>query len=206
MKRQSDGIWESPLQLVGSISPNDVYVIINSSAQLPKLIQEKDLEVANVTPMTFNGNDRVGLFKNDVLIDIIGDLDGTDDFALNITLRRNSDISAPNLEYSEQAEWEFFEQNNVEDIGTFSSTLSVNDTPLLEDLEIYPNPINSDVFFIKTEKNATVTIYNVLGKKLKSATITADKNSIDVSNLSKGIFIIKINIETKSFTKKLIKN
>jgi endonuclease I/chitodextrinase len=206
MKRQSNGIWESPLQLIGSINPNDVYVIINSSTTLPKLMQEKDLEVPNETPMTFNGNDRVGLFKNDVLIDIIGDLDGTDIFAQDITLRRNGDVSGPNTTYNEQAEWSNFERNNVDDIGNFRSTLSTDDTPLLSDFQIYPNPINSNVFFIKTKEKATVTIYNVLGKKLKLATITADKNSIDVSSLSKGIFIIKIKINNKSITKKLIKN
>ncbi|ARV06037.1 hypothetical protein BTO04_04675 [Polaribacter sp. SA4-10] len=206
IKRQSEGNWESPLQLVGSITINDVYVIINGSTTLTKLHEEKDLEVADVTPMNFNGNDRVGLFKNDVLIDIIGDLDGTDMFAQNITLRRNNDITEPNTEYSEQGEWSYFPSNTVSDIGNYNGTLSVKDNSILNTFKIYPNPTNGNTIYIKTSNNTDVHIYNVLGKIVKSVKITANKNSIDVSKLSKGIYIVKMSIDNKSITKKLIKN
>ncbi|MGY8910159.1 MAG: endonuclease, partial [Flavobacteriales bacterium] len=89
VKRQSKGSWESPLVLSGySIGVDDVFVITNSSTENEILIEQSDLGIPNQTPMTFNGDDRIGLFKNDVLIDIIGDLDGTSDFAKDITLRR----------------------------------------------------------------------------------------------------------------------
>ena len=115
--RQSGGNWETALNLTGSIAPNDVYVIINSDANIQKLIDEADLGIANTTPMTFNGDDRVGLFKDGVLVDIIGDLDGTDNFAANITLRRSNDITGPNIVYSEQGEWIAFDQNTVDDLS-----------------------------------------------------------------------------------------
>jgi endonuclease I/chitodextrinase len=206
IKRQSNGEWESPLQLVGTVNISDVYVIINGSTSLAKLQEEKDLEVADITPMNFNGNDRIGLFKNDVLIDIIGDLDGTDDFAKNITLRRRTDVKGPTTDYSEQREWLFFPTNEVSDIGNFNGTLSVEDTSSLGEYLIYPNPTNGNKVFFKTIQDADITIYNVLGKIVKVAKITETKNSIDVSNFAKGIFIVKINIGNKSITKKLIKN
>jgi endonuclease I/chitodextrinase len=208
MKRQSNGEWEAPLQLIGSIAINDVYVIINGSTTLDKLKKEKDLEVANETPMTFNGDDRIGLFKNDVLIDIIGDLDGTDTFAENITLRRDTNVKEPSTNYSEQREWFNYATNTVSDIGNFNGTftLSIDKNLSLKALEIYPNPTNGNKLYIRTTEDVNVTIYNILGKIVKAAKITEDKNSIDVSNLSKGVFILKVNFDNKSVTKKLIKN
>ena len=204
--RQSGGNWETALNLTGSIAPNDVYVIINSDANIQKLIDEADLGIANTTPMTFNGDDRVGLFKDGVLVDIIGDLDGTDNFAANITLRRSNDITGPNIVYSEQGEWIAFDQNTVDDIGSHNgSTASVADN-LLSDIKIYPNPANGNTIYIKTTNNTDVNIYNVLGKMVKSIEITAQKNNIDISNLSKGIYIVKMTVDNISLTKKLIKN
>ena len=50
--------------------------------------------------MAFNRNDAVGLFKNGVLIDIIGTFNrGTADFAIDITLRRKSAITLPQLQH-----------------------------------------------------------------------------------------------------------
>ena len=204
--RQSGGNWETALNLTGSIAPNDVYVIINSDANIQKLIDEADLGIANTTPMTFNGDDRVGLFKDGVLVDIIGDLDGTDNFAANITLRRSNDITRPNIVYSEQGEWIAFDQNTVDDIGSHNgSTASLADN-LLSDIKIYPNPANGNTIYIKTTNNTDVNIYNVLGKMVKSIEITAQKNNIDISNLSKGIYIVKMTVDNISLTKKLIKN
>jgi len=208
VKRQSNAVWETPLQLVGTIVINDVFVIINSSATNATLLQQKDQEVANTTPMTFNGDDRIGLFKNDVLIDIIGDLDGTDTFAENITLRRNTNVKGPNTNYSEQGEWSDFFSNTViyTDIGNFNGTLSLLDNSILNTLKIYPNPTNGDYFNIKTTEDTTITIYNVLGKIVKIAQMTETKNNVDISDLSKGVFIIKMSTANNSATTKLIKN
>ncbi len=208
VKRQSEAVWEAPLQLIGTIAINDVFVIINSSATNATLLQEKDQEVANTTPMTFNGDDRVGLFKNDVLIDIIGDLDGTDTFAKDVTLRRNTNVKGPNTNYSEQSEWSDFFSNTViyTDIGNFNGTLSLLDNNILNTFKIYPNPTNGNTIYIKTRDNINVSIYNVLGKIIKSTEISERTNNIDISNLSKGIYIVKMSIENKSITKKLIKN
>jgi chitodextrinase len=204
--RQSGGQWETALYLTGSIAPNDVYVIINSNATDATLIAESDLGIPNVTPMTFNGDDRIGLFKNDVLVDIIGDLNGTSDFGENITLRRNNDITAPNTVYSEQGEWTVFAQNTVDDIGSHNdATASVIDY-LLSDIKMYPNPTNGNNVYFNVSNNISIKIYNVLGKIIVSEDITSTKNKIDISNLSKGVYLVKINSEDQFITKKLIKN
>lgn len=205
VKRQSGGNWESPLSLSGyTVNINDVFVIINSSTTDAKLMQESDLEVANSTPMTFNGDDRVGLFKNDVLIDIIGDLDGTNVFAQNVTLRRNTEVKAPNTNFSEQGEWTTYPSNTTSDIGNFNGTLST-ENDVLENFKMYPNPIEGNTLYFNTDKDLQITIFNVLGKKVKSKNLRQSNNSIDVSELSKGIYLVKINSNSEFITKKLIK-
>jgi endonuclease I/chitodextrinase len=206
IKRQSEGVWESPLQLIGTIAINNVFVIINSSTTNVTLLEEKDQEVANSTPMTFNGDDRVGLFKNDVLIDIIGELDGTDIFAENTTLRRNNDITEPNTVYSEQGEWSYFPSNTVSDIGNYNGTLSIKDKSLLTPLKIYPNPTNGNTLYFNVTKKVTVKMYNVLGKLIKTDKVTVQNNSIDIGALAKGIYILKMKSENQFITKKIIKN
>jgi endonuclease I/chitodextrinase len=206
IKRQSNGDWETPLQLVGSINVNNVYVIINGSTTLTKLQQEKDLEVANVTPMTFNGDDRVGLFKNDVLIDIIGDLNGTNTFAENITLRRSTEVKGPSTDYSEQREWFSFDTNDVSDIGNFNGTLSTNNNTILETYKIYPNPTNGNTLYFNITKDITVKLYSVLGKLIKIAKVNTQNNSLDISTLSAGIYILKMKSGNQFATKKIIKN
>jgi endonuclease I/chitodextrinase len=206
IKRQSNGDWETPLQLVGSINVNNVYVIINGSTTLTKLQQEKDLEVANVTPMTFNGDDRIGLFKNDVLIDIIGDLDGTATFAENTTLRRSTEVKGPSTDYSEQREWFSFDTNDVSDIGNFNGTLSTNNITVLETYKIYPNPTNGNTLYFNVTKEVTIKMYNVLGKLIKTDKVTAQNNSLHIGELAKGIYILKMKNENQFITKKIIKN
>ena len=156
--------------------------------------------------MTFNGDDRVGLFKNDVLIDIVGDLDGTDIFAQNVTLRRNTNVKAPNTDFSEQGEWTSYPSNTTSDIGNFNGTLSISNNDLLDTFKMYPNPANENYLKIETISDTNVTIFNTLGKVVKRNKITINNNSIDISKLTKGVYIIKLTIDKKSITKKLIRN
>jgi len=204
--RQSGGTWETALNLTGSIASNDVYVIINSDANIQKLLDEADLEIPNITPMTFNGDDRIGLFKDGVLVDIIGDLDGTDDFASNITLIRNNDITKPNTVYSEQGEWTAFAQNTVDDIGSHNgSTASLNEF-IFANFKMYPNPTNGSSLYFSSDKKAKIEIFNVLGKLIIKNQIDTSDKEINISQLNKGVYMVKINIENTFITKKLIKN
>ncbi|WP_439127666.1 endonuclease [Polaribacter sp.] len=207
IKRQSNGIWETPLDLSGySININDVFVIINADAGDVKLQNEADIKVPNETPLTFNGDDRVGLFKNDVLIDIIGDLDGTDNFGQNITLRRNLEITEPTTDYNEQREWTFFPVNTTSDIGNYNGTLSTTNFEILNSVKFYPNPVSGNIVNFVTTKSIKVDIYNILGKKIVSKEITENNNSINLKELKSGVYLLKITSENSYISKKLIKN
>lgn len=65
---------------------------------------------------------------------------------------------------------------------------------------VYPNPAK-DVISIKNTNNATVYIYNILGKMVRKIDSTSDLLQVNVSDFSNGMYFIKIqngnNIETK---------
>jgi len=68
-------------------------------------------------------------------------------------------------------------------------------------LSIYPNPA-SDVFFINTEKNAKVTIYDISGRMIKTQEYTV--SGINVSDLNPGIYMAEIVIENARQVQKII--
>jgi uncharacterized protein (TIGR02145 family) len=74
------------------------------------------------------------------------------------------------------------------------------------DVKIYPNPASDKIFVITSGKEYTyLTINNlsgayVFGKELKNLS-----NEIDISSLSKGIYVVKVSGINKTVQKKLIK-
>ena len=71
---------------------------------------------------------------------------------------------------------------------------------------MYPNPANGNKIYFNLKKDVNVNIYNVLGKLITSEKVNTNNNSIDISNFSKGIYLLKINSGKRFITKKLIKN
>ena len=80
--------------------------------------------------------------------------------------------------------------NEIDEI-TFSNSIS-----------IYPNPSNNFIYISKAENNFEVEIINTLGK---SESIFKNTSTINVSNLSGGIYFLKINSDKNNFIWKFIK-
>ena len=74
----------------------------------------------------------------------------------------------------------------------------------IEGLSIYPNPVVGSKVYITSNKNQTkeVEIYNVLGKKVLIARVTGKE--LDVSELTPGIYILKIKEGVTQATRKLV--
>ncbi|WP_334056077.1 T9SS type A sorting domain-containing protein [Polaribacter sp. P097] len=83
-------------------------------------------------------------------------------------------------------------------------TASVDDV-FASNLTVYPNPANSFVNISSSENISGVEVYNVIGKRVLQVTNVVN-NSIDVSSLSKGMYILKIASGDSIATKKIIKN
>ena len=217
IKRQSNGGkdgngWDenNVLSLTGyTIVSNTTFVIINDGASKDELINNADLvHPINSTnsygaPINFNGNDPVGLFKNDILIDIIGTFNGGDsNFAKDKTLRRKDDVLSPNVNFDKDNEWDEYSKDNVDDIGKHNGITLFTDVFNTSEFKIYPNPINDvlNIEGISDFETIFVSIYNYLGKKVKA--FETNKKEINLSDLKKGIYLLKIN---NSYSSKFIK-
>jgi hypothetical protein len=83
-----------------------------------------------------------------------------------------------------------------------STTLSINKNTILG-LQIYPNPAKS-ILNITSKNNEVkyVEVYNILGKVVLNARST--NTPINISNLDKGVYMVKIIEEGKTATRKLV--
>lgn len=80
------------------------------------------------------------------------------------------------------------------------------ETQNIEDLSIYPNPVtNGKVFiYISSKQNSAkkVDFFDVLGKQIYSTQLTGKE--LNISTLSKGVYILKITEGNTSETRKLV--
>jgi hypothetical protein len=70
---------------------------------------------------------------------------------------------------------------------------------------MYPNPAANKLNISAKEIIQNAAVYNVLGKKVMSLEINKSSESIDISNLASGIYLIKYNVNDKVGTAKFIK-
>jgi len=219
IKRQKDGgldgeVWNEAhvLNLSGVITSGDVYVIVSDDASLQKLNEEKDYthprEYSNLfgIPINFNGNDPVGLFKNNVLIDIIGTYNGgSANFAKDKTLRRKSGVSSPNVNFDIVNEWEVYGKDNADDFGKHSAIVLSTNNYNTSGVSFYPNPTD-DYLIIKNTTNqkvSNVQVFTILGKRVFHQ--IENSKEINTKQLSKGIYILKFEINNKLYSTKFIK-
>ena len=85
-----------------------------------------------------------------------------------------------------------------------SQDKTVNNAHEIEGLMLYPNPISNGKLFIITSRNSEkkVQIVDVLGNTVVSTKLKT--KILDVSQLSSGIYILKILEEGKTATRKLV--
>jgi len=196
-----------------SIPPNDVFVIIHGGSDNTTLTSNADLVVPsntsgsyiNGSPVNFNGNDPIGLFKNGVLIDIVGEENNFSNHIEDMTLRRKATISSPNATYDAN-EWDVFAANTFDGIGKHTATLSVEkiDNTLFR---LSPNPLDGSLLNIVNPTSTKINklkIYTITGQEVIS--IQNPKNTINLNKLRNGLYIIKLISDKGTSIKKLIKN
>src|SRR5690606_31659905 len=144
----------------------------------------------------------IGLFKNDVLIDIVGTLGDGAVFAENTTLVRKPEITGPNTTFNSN-EWNSFASNTCDDLGSHTQTLSVDEYAVNE-VKLYPNPVTGNTLNVSLNKTFNYTVFNILGKQVLKGKSSNQK--INVQSLTRGMYIIKLNVEGQEITKKLIRD
>ena len=90
---------------------------------------------------------------------------------------------------------------NVLDDGTLS-----NADVLASQFSVYPNPVSNLVYITTPKNNYTLGIYNIQGQLMSTPSVYSGSQTIDYSQYTKGIYLMKFtsNDQTKIF--KIIKN
>jgi hypothetical protein len=92
----------------------------------------------------------------------------------------------------------------IDDVSVIDCTVGINEVNDNKDIgRLYPNPANTVVYYqdnLGENENGVLTLLDMLGKELKGYKLTKGNNliSIPVSDLAKGIYLVKIKITRRS--------
>ncbi|RKY55430.1 MAG: hypothetical protein DRP93_03350 [Candidatus Neomarinimicrobiota bacterium] len=109
------------LNLSGNLLSKQVYVLAHPDANAA-ILAEADITDNSV--VNFNGDDKLELYYNNALIDIIGEVGASGNFAINVTLVRKADILQGNTTYT-TSEWNSYVQDETSYLGSHT----VSETP-----------------------------------------------------------------------------
>lgn len=215
IKKQTNGAgaWSTGLALSGTLATGSKFTIVNSSMSSSCFATSSANVSTTATELTFNGNDAVGLFKNGVLIDIIGTFNGgTANFAVDVTLRRKSTVTAPSTTFNLSSQWDSYTTDTCSNLGAKRAQIATIETeeeivPQLQEVILYPNPTNGNfnIYFDTINSPYSIEIISIFGQRVFEKSNITDSLST-INNLPKGIYIVRINQDSETFSKKIIIN
>lgn len=176
--------------------------------------------------MSINGDDAIELYESGQIIDVFGTVDcdpnasgttcpeweHTDGWAYrkSNTGPEGTTFTSTNWTYSGVDGLEGGTNNDTATSpfpkGTYVNTVASVKNNAIEGFAMYPNPVTSGRFMISTISSDAkqVSIFNVLGKKVLTKNISGTKSDIDVSEISSGIYILKVREGNNISTRKLV--
>lgn len=210
IKKQTNGAgsWSTGLALSGTLATGSKFVIVNSSISSTCFSPGSANISTTATELTFNGNDAVGLFKNGVLIDIIGTFNGgTANFAIDVTLRRKSTVTSPSTTFNLSSQWDSYTQDTCNNLASKMAQPIEEVVELSDEIVVFPNPSdgNFNIGLGNSDSPYSIEILSFSGQKVFEKQNTTD-SVISVSHLSSGIYIAKITRDSKTIIKKIVIN
>ena len=89
-----------------------------------------------------------------------------------------------------------------------SANLLTNESNFYKDLKVYPNP-SQDLITIdlpgELENDVNITVLDSQGKQVKTQSINAINNTLNISNLQTGVYLIQIEHEDSRIVKRFVK-
>ncbi|MBQ0737189.1 fibronectin type III domain-containing protein [Mesonia mobilis] len=184
----SGNTYELTYQVATSVYTNSDPSNMGSDDEVQLLISE-DNGVTWQNLMTYNTDNAPGAEATSQTIDL-SSYSGTVKFA----------FWATDGEVNDDEDYDFF----IDDFE-ITETLSVSNSNFIG-FNYYPNPVKTNLHLEATKSSIeTVTVYDLLGKKVftqKYNTLSADLN---LSNLESGSYVVVVNINNQSKTIRFIK-
>jgi hypothetical protein len=171
---------------------------------------------ANITAPTICGADYFHQYFSNVVLQPLGTITLTTPFIdhyyassiLNGTVQPTYTIS--NLCFYTTGPNNQFDGNNSNDASCFSIEVPLilgvgNNILQSASIEIYPSPADEILNVKSTFKIKNMIISDLLGKQVTASGGDGNTGKIDTSQLPKGIYILAVETERGSFTRKVIK-
>ena len=94
--------------------------------------------------------------------------------------------------------------DNISFVSPGASVLSSTSFNAIDGLKMYPNPLKGDTLYLTSTANAdmSVQIFDIVGKEVIKSNVM--NNTVNVSGLNAGVYIVKITEEGKTATRKLV--
>jgi hypothetical protein len=169
--------------------------------------------VTNVDTLVFNGVERREItlqFYNYAWvtwIEGIGNIEGLlmDWRSYTMAMDPMPNVRLRCYEYNEECLYSDFSFNeSIDDCYTPLYT-GLEENQIQNNISLYPNPTKERVYINTSIPIKKITISNLLGQEIKNYNTSQVKSSIDISELNKGIYFVKIYTEKVAHTTKLIK-
>ncbi|APX99265.1 hypothetical protein BWR22_02720 [Lacinutrix venerupis] len=191
----ADGASDRHVFPTGTIlAPNSFIVVFGGG--IPTGIQST-AQVASTGGLGLNnGGDTITITNNngvDVLVEVYTAAGN------NQSIGRSPDFTGAFVDHSTISANPVLFSPGVNNDGTLSV-----DTFNNANFSIYPNPTNTGFVNITTTSNEaiTVTVFDILGKQVLSQNV--NNNTLNVSSLNTGVYILKLNQNGATMTKKLV--
>ena len=199
--RTDSGSYESRLWITPTGATT--YRIGISNGGTLTQIAPTDLNVGDTAFIVFNydiDNDTVSTWVNPVL----GGVEPTAD-ATEASGSTGNTFSQLLIRQDSATETPFIILDELRIATTWSeASLTTQEFNTTANFSIYPNPTNTGFVNITTKANTAVnvTVFDVLGKQVLSKTL--NNNILDITSLTTGVYILKLNQNGTSTTKRLI--
>ena len=159
----------------------------------------RDTPIPNIQNLTQWKIDKyyseLGIYKPSFVKDYSNYLETDTKFILNAVIQEyNTNFNTWNvLEDEEFKSYWYYSKN---------SSLSL-ETPKSSEFIIYPNPSSDIVYVEGNYSQLKVVVYDILGKQVMKESIT---NTLNISQLEKGVYILQLSDGAKVTSERIIKN
>lgn len=177
LRKQSNGSgsYTGNLALSGTLNNGETYIIANSSAS-STILDLADLTSGN-SPMDFNGNDAVALFKNGIQIDEVGVFNQVASWGTDVTLRRKSSITSPATTYN-VANWDSFSTDTFSGLGSHTFDSGATNVYAIQNQNV------GNVTSYPVSGLTQGTAYHYVVRAVSGSDISLNSNVINVTTVS----------------------
>jgi PKD repeat protein len=164
---------------------------------------------------------RLGLFSN---VGLVNYLTMTDNYDAPSVLFSNVRVLSNDLNVYEEgiyaAVFETFDNSGnvsdpftlIIDVNRNYTSFGVNDAKDVELMSIYPNPSNgifNVAINLPSNENTTLAVYDMMGSKIAdiaSETLQNGNFVVDLTGMASGVYFVKMNVQGKVFTQRIVLN